>query len=114
MSAEITRPPEPAGAPKLLLVMSGATAAATALIWATLAVNEWWLLPVTVLAVIAGAAVVLIAIARALGDGAEADAEAVEAPVLPAAHSEPAPSRDDHAARRRPRYAPDARRSLRT
>jgi hypothetical protein len=82
----------------LLVLMSGATVLATAIIAVSMAQESWLLLPVALLSVAAGAVCVLIAIARSLADDGE-DAEET-----PAAAARPAPA---HAARHRSRYAPE-------
>ena len=55
----------------LLVLMSGATVLATAIIAVSLAAESWLMLPVALLSVAAGAVCVLIAIARSLADDGE-------------------------------------------
>ena len=65
------RPPEPAdpvGIPSMLLVMCMTVFAATVLIMLFVAEASWWLLGLCMVAVLAGGALVLLAISRALDD----------------------------------------------
>jgi hypothetical protein len=55
--------------PGLLVLMSLAVVLLTAAIAATLVVAEWWLLPVTLLALVLSTAGIGAAVARTLGDG---------------------------------------------
>ncbi len=55
----------------LLVLMSGATILVTAIIAVSLAAGSWLMLPVALLSVAAGAACVLIGIARSLADDGE-------------------------------------------
>jgi hypothetical protein len=92
----------PETTPRLLLVMAGATAIGLLLIIGFLNVAEWWLVPVTVGAVIVGCALVLAAFLHTLSDEGEDENEEVtetEQHIV----ATPAPS---HAARRRSGYKP--------
>lgn len=60
--------PEPTSGTGLLVLMSGATILATAIIALSLASGSWALLPVALLSVVVGAVVVLLAIAHSLSD----------------------------------------------
>ncbi len=89
----------------LLVLMSGATVLATAVISLSLAAESWLLLPVALGSVALGAVAVLLAIARSLADEGEDEApEPGAATAEPA--GQPAPA---HAARRRSGYAPERR-----
>lgn len=97
--------PERSSGTGLLVLMSGATVLATAIISLSLAAESWLLLPVALGSVALGAAAVLLAIARSLADDGE------DLPETPApAAAQPAPqAAPAHAARRRSGYAPERR-----
>jgi hypothetical protein len=96
--------PERSSGTGLLVLMSGATVLATAVISVSLAAESWLLLPVALGSVALGAVAVLLAIARSLADDGD---EEVQAPVPAAA--EPARPAAAHAVRRRSGYAPERR-----
>lgn len=70
LDPQAVRDGDPTGFPTMLAVMCLATFAATALICLFVEMGGWWLMTVTLVAVIAGAAVVLLAIRHAL-DGSD-------------------------------------------
>ena len=99
------------GTPRLLLVMSGATAVGLLLIIGFLNVAEWWLVPVTVAAVIVSTALVLAAFLQTLAE--ESDDEAEPEPAAPVTADAPAPA-VVHGPRRRSGYTPAPARRPRT
>jgi hypothetical protein len=74
--------------PRLLLIMGAAAAIVTLLIVGFVIVGEWWLLPVTVGAVVVGTGLVLAAFFYTLDEGDTRDALAAE-PVPTTTEPEP-------------------------
>ncbi len=86
MSRQRTAPQSPTALPGLLVIMAGGVIAVTAGIGGFIALAEWWLLPVTLLGLIAATVGVVMAIGRALESGTAGERRLDHAPRAPLGH----------------------------